>query len=1018
MIYLKKNEETQIVNIPKNGDYKGKLTYEEGFVAGYTDGLNDGRENPYSTKGFFFENGEKEFIYPVRINRDTMLQISFLGGNTSDYVEISFYPMGNGCVLANRNDSNIVCAMRGDLLRVFICNNLQFELPCKQEKWHTLRLYTDRVILDGEETYFNTPYMDSSFVCACVNRGGNGFYRGLIQYMKGVEGEAVMYYISNLDEGGFKRLRSDNGISDWYENSFVQFWGEFPILQTKVPLNSVFINVEGGNICPELTELNVNSNGRYEGAYNVVNVDVPDTNGSYDEGYTNGRNEGYDEGYNNVINNLQFLTITENGQYIPLGKYLMLDADDGFTMGNFTSNTVFNISFSIRGFDGVEGKNEFPILGGYPNGNWQGIKVTRNGELEIKWGGSITNIPVTTFRKYNLTLIPNPNGNEVVIMLDGNDTIFTSSMFEFETPIYLGSVLGDGAGFDFFEAKVWSNIDEFNNLNDAEYVYSPVENGILKNGDLISNRNGGYANLVTSEGFREIYVDVPQEGGNCNLEETRWATPTPDEIENGYLVYHPTDGYDGMQRIALQMDDYNAEKYNEGYEAGKAEGGGSCNIGSLDSDTNTIPHTKNAIYAYANEYGVDGWSYISIDYRPLRKEIAEQTKNKIDNELQTLTITENGHYEPTKVKCMEFDSDDIFYLGEFNSRNIYDITFIPKASNYDSKIFGGGVDGIYMGLSIEDGNIVARWGKYKAQAPYIEGEITHIVIKPFSDDSAFIINDELHSWWVDDESATDDFSADMYLGETDGRTANFDFYKMTIYEDYEGWVNDYNKIAVILPYADNQIDVQGVLKENIGDGAYCAMKEEKLSLGFSEVNVNIDNQKQVLEYDTLAFEYKPISWVNCEIDNNFIQDTQGRQGDCMLMRTRSNGNFVMTKFDNTSGSITLSEGWSNKSIVSLKNHRIVRINSNAIYGGTLETIDTGFALLGTNAITECSFLNDIKVSITNNNLSTQFEEGCFNGLPSEGTLIYRKNVQVTLSDEEIIAFFKTRVPENWTIINE
>lgn len=711
MIYLKKNEETQIVNIPKNGDYKGKLTYEEGFNAGYTDGLNDGREKPYTTKGFFFENGEKEFIYPVKIDRDTMLQISYLTSYSQSYVEISFYPMGNGCVLGNQNDSYIVCAMRGDFLRVLIYNNLQFELPCKQEEWHTLRLYTDRVILDGEETYFNTPYTGGSFVCACVNRGGNGFYRGLIQYIKGVEDKAVMYYISNLDEGGFKRLRSDNGVSDWYENNFVPVWGAFPVLQAKVPLNSVFINVEGGNVCPELTELNVSENGRYEGAYNVVNVDVPDTNGSYDEGYTNGRNEGYDEGYNNVINNLQLLTITENGQYIPLGKYLMLDTDDGFTMGNFTSNTVFNISFSIRGFDGVEGKNEFPILGGYPNGTWQGIKVTRNGELNIKWGGSVTNIPVTTFRKYNLTLIPNPNGNEVVIMLDGNDTTFTSSMFEFETPIYLGSVLGDGAGFDFFEAKVWSNIDEFSNLNDAEYVYSPVENGILKNGNLISNRNGGYANLVTSEGFREIYVDVPQEGGSCNLEETRWVNPHPDEIDtNGYLVYHPTDGYDGMQRIALQMDDYNAEKYNEGYEAGKAEGGGSCNIEETRWATpNPADVDEYGYLVYHKSEGYDGMDRVALDmglYNALKyNEGYNDGKAEGGNcpELTELNVTENGTYE-----------------GAYNKVNVD----VPTIQNPIEEYY-------YCPLIIEDANsgeYAKTWGEDNVVFNSYNGDVIRDII--------------------------------------------------------------------------------------------------------------------------------------------------------------------------------------------------------------------------------------------------------------------------------------------------
>jgi hypothetical protein len=442
MIYLKKNEETQIVNIPKNGDYKGKLTYEEGFNAGYTDGLNEGREKPYSTKGFFFENGEKEFIYPVKIDRDTMLQISFLGGNTSDYVEISFYPMGNGCVLANQNDSFIVCAMRGDFLRVLIYNNLQFELPCKQEKWHTLRLYTDRVILDGEETYFNTPYTGGSTVCACVNRGGNGFYRGLIQYMKGVEDKVVMYYISNLDEGGFKRLRSDNGISDWYENNFVPVWGVFPVHQFKVPLNSVFINVEGGNVCPELTVLDVDSNGRYEGAFSAVNVNVPDVNGSYDEGYNNGYNDGLNAG-----------------------------------------------------------------------------------------------------------------------------------------------------------------------------------------------------------------------GGSCNIEETRWAEPTPADVDgSGYLVYYKSEGYDGMDRVALNMNGYNALKYNEGYEAGKAEGGDCPELTELNV-------TENGTYTGAyNKVNVDVPQEGNINSSTVEKEyntIALRTENIHDSDIildRTQLVgrgdeyTENGFISYTQNK--------------------------------------------------------------------------------------------------------------------------------------------------------------------------------------------------------------------------------------------------------------------------------------------------------------------------------------------------------------------------------
>lgn len=556
MIYLKKNEETQIVNIPKNGDYKGKLTYEEGYEVGKAEGIEEGKNNPYSTKGVFVENGlQKHIAWGFNVERN--YPVSWM--DDDNILEISFYPLREGgLITSDRAYFDFVLEGGKLIARV---DDFEVSVVCELFKWHTLKMQGNGFWLDKK--YYEYPKSTSYQGTMHIGRSWRDgrYYGGYISYIYATEDDGVeMYYYYDKNDGQIKRLNKRNGI--WkHEN---QMWGTFPPIEETPPMESVMISVpqEGGN-CPELTELNVSENGRYEGAYNIVNVDVPDVNGSYDEGYNNG--------------------------------------------------------------------------------------------------------------------------------------------------------------------------------------------------------------------------------------------------------------------------------YNDGLNAG----GGSCNLGQLDVNW-VSGWDENRFYAFDDGY--DGYSAVSIYVGNAYREIKEETKNKIESELQTLTITENGHYEPTKVKYMEIDSDDVFQLGEFNSRNIYDITFTPKASNYDSKIFGGWVDGKYMGLTIEGGDIIARWGTCKAQAPYTEGEITHIVIKPFSDDSAFIINDNLHGWWVDDESATDDFSTDMYLGETDGRTANFDFYKMTIYEDYEGWVNDYNKIAVILPYADNQIDVQGVLKENIGDGAYCAMKEEKLSLGFKEVNVNVPTE--------------------------------------------------------------------------------------------------------------------------------------------------------------------------------
>ena len=656
MIYLKKDNEIQTAFIPKNGSYEGKKTYKEGYYDGFEVGLEEGKNNPYTTKGFFFENGEKELIYPVRIDRDTMLQISYLTSYSQSYVEISFYPMGNGCVLANSNDSYIVCAMRGDLLRVFIYNNLQFELPCKQEEWHTLRLYTDRVILDGEETYFNTPYTGGSFICACVNRGGNGFYRGLIQYIKGVEDEAVMYYISDLEKGGFKRLRSDNGISDWYENSFISNWGEFPILQAKVPLNSVFINVEGGNVCPELTVLDVDSNGRYEGAYSVVNVNVPDINGSYDEGYNNGYNDGLNAG-----------------------------------------------------------------------------------------------------------------------------------------------------------------------------------------------------------------------GGSCNIEETRWADPYPNDVdENGYLVYYKSEGYDGMDRVALNMNGYNALKYNEGYNDGKAEGG-SCKIGSLDSDTNTIPHTDDFIYAYASDYGVDGWSYISIDYRPLRKEIAEQTKNKIVNKLQTLTITQNGVYTPTTYPSTLFDGDDVFGFAYADTSNAIEIQFRVNGEGW---IFGNNKVGLYA----EKENVVTLyWFGYNASYYIEEDGINTMVIKPFDTENRVIVNGVPYE--VGEQMESDTETTEIKLGgnSDEGSLGRFNLVYAKFWTGFDGYNNGDIPLFHIIPNED------GNVKSSIGGGDYNEVNNESGDHamyedinefeGWNKVNVNIPTEGGSCNLGELNVE-----WQSNWNENIFYADNDGYDG--------------------------------------------------------------------------------------------------------------------------------------------
>lgn len=83
-----------------------------------------------------------------------------------------------------------------------------------------------------------------------------------------------------------------------------------------------------------------------------------------------------------------------------------------------------------------------------------------------------------------------------------------------------------------------------------------------------------------------IEVNVPQEGGSCNLEDKGVNPSINDRDGNGVIVITPSENYDGLLRVVLDPTTI----YNEGVSAGKAEGG-DLNIGTGD------------IYLTANERG-------------------------------------------------------------------------------------------------------------------------------------------------------------------------------------------------------------------------------------------------------------------------------------------------------------------------------------------------------------------------------------------------------------------------------
>ena len=72
----------------------------------------------------------------------------------------------------------------------------------------------------------------------------------------------------------------------------------------------------------KLESINITENGTYtkEDGYNHIEVNVPDLNGSYDEGYTEGEQAGYNSGYTqgqaDIAAKARVLEVTKNGDYL------------------------------------------------------------------------------------------------------------------------------------------------------------------------------------------------------------------------------------------------------------------------------------------------------------------------------------------------------------------------------------------------------------------------------------------------------------------------------------------------------------------------------------------------------------------------------------------------------------------------------------------------------------------------------------------------------------------------------
>ena len=484
---------------------------------------------------------------------------------------------------------------------------------------------------------------------------------------------------------------------------------------------------------------------------------------------------------------------------------------------------------------------------------------------------------------------------------------------------------------------------------------------------------------------------------------------------------------------------------------------------------------------YYPDEGYDGIYEIVVDASRRAEEWREEGRSGLRNKLQSIEITENGRYsveDQIVVNSLRYNGG--YHTDTISTYDINRIEVTFKADTSDS-INGQGnpfiLGGSMWGLSenSEDnecaraiqyayGRIVGYWeGKCTSAVTAMDGEWITITLDENGMTVKYPTYEEYCNYIYDNGSVNGGGDLFPFIIGGQGRRSDADEngnLSSNLIEDtqFRGLIkevkvntNSMGEITYIpknwgYGVWDRKIrdteDYLSSLEPTEGEVTMNSVWEGKYGEGWKEINVEIDTQAsyhqgyqdgynqgqndcpsvqdEALLYDTIAFSYTVDGWRNHNfIRDNMTNDCGDHPLDCLLLRNRYGECTVMTKLDICSGSVRLEYGWNGGSIIySLKSNTITKFSNSSINSYHLKSIDTGFAQLEENAIINCNALTDIKVTILNNDLSYQFATNCFNGLPTEGTITIDKNVDVTLTDDEITSFFRTIVGEGWTITIE
>lgn len=378
----------------------------------------------------------------------------------------------------------------------------------------------------------NSGLNDSSMYGTTIGIGkvhsySNGWmYRGLkgrIRYVKiwtnkDDDSTMTLFRPKNMAQGGFGMVNSEGTEYSYVENlgegtaTFVEEWvNKYPYGFKRVEVNVPDLNGsynEGYNQGKtdgineqksKLEAINITENGTYrkEDGYNEVVVNVPDLNGDY--------NEGYAQGQADVAANARVLNVTKNGNYLskfsdpilpPTVTGVYADGTDFYNYAELT-NKVFNTKIA----GSVDSRLEF----------WyKGDNIGKSDGWDVIIGsGDIDNKDCFQVRYFVYE-------NNTLHIGVGNSTILVDN---WDDTVWHHLVVSKAEGLWIDGEKKW-DFSPSNTINGEFFI-----NGVGYNADGSRTANGCFGmikidNVViipTAEGFKNVntgeLLEVVKDGG-------------------------------------------------------------------------------------------------------------------------------------------------------------------------------------------------------------------------------------------------------------------------------------------------------------------------------------------------------------------------------------------------------------------------------------------------------------------------------------------------------------------------